>query len=158
MRLRLVLTTHLSADQMAPYWPGIIACLEKYCARYPHDESVDNIIRQCAAGRRQLWMVLDEKDEVVLAPVTEIVTVDATGAARFVFVEVGGSRAREAMPLITEMEAWARAQGCTEFDFVGRRGWERLLAPYGYRPEAVIYRKRIPHAEGQHDSDDNAAQ
>lgn len=142
--LTLKLSSSMSADEMQPLWPDILGCLEKYCRRFPDDESVENIIRKCAEGKRQLWLVLDEQGRVVLTPITEVAVVDATGAKRFIFVEVGGSRIKDAMPLIEEMERWAHEEhGCTEFDFVGRKGWEPLLAPYGFKPQAVIWRKRI---------------
>ena len=133
----------MTPEEMAPLWPGILKCLEKYCRRFPHDETVENIIQKCAAGHRQLWVVLDEQGQVALTPITEISIVDATGAKRFIFCEVGGSRIKDAMPLIADMERWAAEQGCTEFDFVGRRGWEPLLEPYGFKPQAIIWRKRI---------------
>lgn len=140
--LTIKLTSGMSAEEMKHYWPDILQCMEKYCKRFPNDESVANIIRKCAEGKRQLWIVCDENDRVVLTPITEVVTVDATGVKRFVFSEVGGSRIKDAMPMIEEMERWAREEhGCTEFDFVGRKGWERLLAPYGFKPQAVIWRK-----------------
>jgi hypothetical protein len=40
-------------------------------------------------------------------------------------------------------EAWARAQGCRRALIIGRRGWERALAPEGYAPLARIIAKEL---------------
>lgn len=42
-----------------------------------------------------------------------------------------------------ELEAWAKAQGCTEMLVEGHRGWERALRDIGYRPWSVTVRKAI---------------
>lgn len=144
MMLSIRLTSDMTAEEMERYWPDILDCLGKYCRRFPQDETIENIIRKCVEGKRQLWIVTDEDGRVVLTPITEIVTVDATGIKRLVFSEVGGSRIADAMPLIEHIERWAiEEHGCTEFDFVGRKGWAPFLAPYGFKPQAVIWRKEI---------------
>ncbi|PWL17394.1 hypothetical protein DKP76_11490 [Falsochrobactrum shanghaiense] len=133
----------MSADEMSPLWPDIISCLEKYVARFP-DETVSNIIAQCASGRRQLWIIQDEVGRVILTPITEITADDATGAKTLVLAEVGGSRLREAMPCLKEIESWAkRKHGATKARLIGRDGWMRLLPRYGYQPEARIYSKGL---------------
>jgi hypothetical protein len=134
----------MSAEEMAPLWGDILRCLQRYVDRFPQDETIENVIRKCAEGKRQLWAVFDEQGRGVLTPITEIVSVDATGVKRLVFSEVGGSRIKDAMPLIEEIERWAiEEHNCTEFDFVGRKGWAPFLAPYGFKPQAIIWRKEI---------------
>lgn len=39
------------------------------------------------------------------------------------------------------LEAWARAQGCAELTINGRRGWARVLAPFGFAPDGEELRK-----------------
>lgn len=142
--LTIRLTTTMTAEEMAPLWPGIVSCLEKYCARFSDEESVGHILEQCASGQRQLWLVQDETGRVILTPITEIVTIEATGKRQLLFAECGGERLREAMPLMREIEEWAkREHGITEAQFIGRKGWTKLLEPLGYRATAVIWRKGI---------------
>ena len=85
MTLSIRLTSDMTAEEMQRYWPDILDCLGKYCRRFPQDETIENIIRKCVEGKRQLWIVTDEDGRVVLTPITEIVTVDATGIKRLVF-------------------------------------------------------------------------
>ncbi len=77
MALTIRLSSSMTVDEMAPLWPGINACLERYCRRFATYETVSNIVRECAEGRRQLWLVTDEAGRVILTPITEIVTIDA---------------------------------------------------------------------------------
>lgn len=144
MALTIRLSSSLTADEMAPLWPDIVACLERYCQRFGAYETVSNIIRECAEGRRQLWLVADEAGRVILTPVTEIVTIDATRKKQLLLAEVGGQRLRECMPLLKEIEEWAAQEhGATESQLVGRKGWKRLLEPSGYAEAAVIWRKGL---------------
>lgn len=141
--MKIRLTTDMSADEMSPLWPDIIACLEKYVARFP-DETISNILTQCATGRRQLWIIQDGIGRVVLTPITEITVDDATGARTLVLAEVGGSRLREAMKFLHDIEDWAkREHGAVKARLIGREGWMRLLPQYGYQPEARIYSKGL---------------
>lgn len=144
MPLTIRLSTTMTAEEMAPLWPGIVACLERYCRRFRDEETAGHILEQCAAGQRQLWIVTDETGRVVLTPVTEIVTIDATGKKQLLLAEVGGERLRECMPLLEKIERWAAAEhGATQSQLVGRKGWKRLLEPLGYRDTAVIWRKGL---------------
>lgn len=143
MPLSIRLTSGMTTEEMQAMWPDIVRCLQRFVERFPHDETVENILQQCACGRRQLWVIQDETGKVVLAPVTEIVRVDATGALRMIYCIVSGDNIVDAMPCIAEMERWGVAQGCTEFDAIGRKGWAPFVAPYGLKPAGVLYRKRL---------------
>jgi hypothetical protein len=41
------------------------------------------------------------------------------------------------------VEAWARSQGCEFVTINGRRGWARVLAPFGYEPDGEELRKSL---------------
>ena len=41
------------------------------------------------------------------------------------------------------LEAWARSQGCEAITINGRRGWQRVLGPFGYVPDGVELRKAL---------------
>ncbi|QAZ46763.1 hypothetical protein [Mesorhizobium sp. Pch-S] len=135
--------TEMSADEMAPYWADIRTCLAIYCKRFSGEETVENILSECLEGKRTLWLCLDG-DEVVLTPITEIVTINATGKKQLILAEVGGSRLKECLPLLDDIERWAKeVHGVEEAQLVGRKGWGRLLPELGYAEKARIYRKAL---------------
>lgn len=41
------------------------------------------------------------------------------------------------------LEAWARTQGCEAVTINGRRGWARVLKPFGYEPDGEELRKAL---------------
>lgn len=136
-------TSEMSAEEMAAYWPGVFNCLATYCRRFSGEETVENILSECASGKRTLWLCLDG-DKVVLTPITEIVTINATGRKQLILAEVGGSRLKECLPLLYGIEKWAReVHGVQEAQLVGRKGWGRLLPELGYAEKARIYRKAL---------------
>lgn len=136
----------MTGAEMAPYWPPIVACLQRYVARFPDYETVNNILHHCASGRRQLWLILDESERAVCVLITEIVQLDATGHKRLILYELAGKRALEAQHLLPEVEQWAvKTHGVTEAEVIGRKGWSKFAQAAGYRPKAIIFRKRIGH-------------
>lgn len=144
MALSLKLSTSMSAAEIAPFWPDIIRCMEKFVARFPEDESIANILQKCMEGKRQLWLVYDEAQKVVLVAITEIAVVDATGERRLVFSETGGDRGLEALELMGEIEDWGRREfGVTASQWIGRRGWKKALETRGFREKATVWHKDL---------------
>lgn len=144
MSLTLVNSTNMTAEAMDPLWPDIVACLRKYCDRFPFEETPDNILRDVIEGDRQMWLVLDEEGKVVLVPITAIETMSATGAKQLLLAECGGTRLKEAMPLLEQIEEWARREHQAErARFVARKGWRDYLEPLGYQAKAVVYDKEL---------------
>ena len=41
------------------------------------------------------------------------------------------------------LEAWARGAGCARITLDGRRGWARVLAPFGYRRAGHEIERRL---------------
>jgi hypothetical protein len=135
-------TADMSAQEMHPLWPGIYACLSKYVRHFPDEETIENILAECANGKRQLWIVTEGHD-VILAAVTEIVTIQATGKKQLVMAECGGRRYAECLELLPEIEKWAREQGASEAVTLCRRGLVRLYEPLGFKAKAVMMRKGL---------------
>jgi hypothetical protein len=49
----------------------------------------------------------------------------------------------EALPMLPQIEDWAKSRGADEIEVLGRIGWRRALAPMGYGEKAVILRKAL---------------
>lgn len=82
--------------------------------------SVEDAEREIAAGRA--WFVPGQKAAAVVQ-----FTTDAN------FWLAGGDLG-EILERMPGVEAWARDLGCDRMTLIGRKGWERVLAPVGYRP------------------------
>jgi len=142
--LKLLDATPLTETQLRPYFTDIVACLQKYCDRFPNEETPLNIIEDVLKGDRRMWLVVDEEDHVVLVPITAIETFKATGFTQLLLAECGGSRLKEAMPLLEQIEDWAkREHGARQARFYARKGWTGYLEPLGYRPKAIVFEKEL---------------
>lgn len=142
--LKLTDSTHLGFDAIAPHWAEIIDCLQKYCDRYPQEETVSHMIEEIAKGNRRMWLVKDEDGKVVLVPITMIERLDHTGMTMLVLAECSGARLKEAMPLLADIEQWAKDEHhANRARFIGRKGWDRYLAPLGYREVSRIWEKEF---------------
>jgi hypothetical protein len=142
--LRLVDSTYLTEEEIAPHLGSIMVCLEKYCARFPKEETPQNMLASVIKGDRRMWLVMDENDQVVLVPITSIETLNANGRSQLFLAECAGSRLKEAMPLLAEIERWAKeTHGVWRARFVARKGWTDYLEPLGYKAKAIVFDKEL---------------
>ncbi len=123
-------------------WPNVMACVRRYADLFPHDVTVESLLRDLRDGRLILWLVRDD-DRTVAVVLVALQTIDATGWKRAVIHAYVGEQGMEALPLLGEIEDWARRSGCDEIEVFGRTGWRRALAPMGYAEDATILRKRL---------------
>lgn len=95
------------------------------------DADETELLAALATGKAQLWA--GER----AAMVTQV-TVD--GACH---VWLAGGELDEILRLRPGIEAWARGMGCTSATIEGRRGWRRVLRPFGFRPNGDRLRKML---------------
>jgi hypothetical protein len=50
----------------------------------------------------------------------------------------GGDMAELTTEMLPQVEAWAKANGCTRMEIVGRKGWKRVLPEYSEPPQTVL--------------------
>jgi hypothetical protein len=96
------------------------------------------IEREVLAGRMLLWIVID--DGAIQAAV---VTVLAQTEWRKVceIVACAGYDMRSWLPLLKQIEDYARAEGASAMRALGRKGWARMLPDYQVR--RVVLEKEI---------------
>lgn len=133
-------TTDWSVEQFD--WPAVMRAIRTYTDRFPEDATLESVISDVMAGRMRLWLVRDG-DTTVAAVLVTVGTVDATGWKRVSIHGFGGERGIEALPLLEQIETWARSIGADEVEAVGRIGWRKLLGALGYRELSVILRKTL---------------
>jgi hypothetical protein len=90
------------------------------------------------AGRALLWLVTD--GEIIRAAVvTELHVTEWRKVC--VIVACGGKDMRHWLHLISGIENFARAEGCSAVRIVGRKGWARALAHY--RTTRIVLEKEL---------------
>ena len=76
--------------------------------------------------------------------VTRIADYETTGE-RVMEAWLAGGDMGEIIAAVPQLEQIARASGCTQAMVTGRRGWERMLKPYGYAYSHTVLRKLLTH-------------
>ena len=85
-------------------------------------------------GRARLWI----GEGAVLA--TELAA-EPDGPCLHVWLAAG--RLSAVLALRPGLEAWARGAGCRRITLDGRKGWARVLAPFGYRRAGHEIERRL---------------
>lgn len=108
---------------------------------YGGDFDVDDVREMVAKRDWQIWIVTEAGrhagvviTHVAIRPtakVCEIVLLAGIDAKRWM------GRAEDAVA------GWARELGCVAMEAAGRLGWERRMAPKGWRRAAVVIRKEL---------------
>lgn len=91
--------------------------------------------QRCRDGTAQLWRSADG----LYWAVTEIY--DGTAYGKLLHMLASAGEYRD--DLREEVEQWGRAQGCQAVITGGRRGWEKLFAPRGYKTISITLLKEL---------------
>lgn len=111
-------------------WPEIGPKLAAIADRSRGRWTVEPLLDAILDGRWQLWVVWNRAEDRLQAIVgTEIYT--ELSGKRFCGIRFATGDDRAAwMPLLDELEQWARENGCDAIDGWCRRGWEKHLPAY----------------------------
>lgn len=74
------------------------------------------------------------------AMVTQLLS---SAEGRFLHVWLAGGSLAELLAMRAGIEAWGRVQGAEFMSIDGRRGWDRLLRPFGYERVGAEVVKRL---------------
>ena len=135
---------HLSSVATADLpevWPIVAPWLSRACARPGSDIAVDELHALCAAGSASLILI---GPGPVAAGVVQVA--EHRDGRRFAAIlAVGGAHARAWSHTLAEIETGARRLGCATVEWIGRRGWARLLPDYAATPTSagILYTKTL---------------
>ena len=145
--MRIELTQDWPYEEIAQYGPEITAAMRKLVARFPRQFTVESLFRDISEGRNQLWLILDGEGAFKAFVMTEVFVNKATGEKTVLLTEGAGEGGPALAQVLPVIEQWAIEQKADAVLPMARRGWEREISKYGYRPEFVRYRKDLPHGD-----------
>ena len=93
--------------------------------------SPEHIFRQAQENAVQLWVIYQyppEELDILAVVVTQIVRYDEASVCEILLA--GGREMKKWTPLLTELEAWAKREGCSRIHVNGRPGWARVFPEY----------------------------
>jgi hypothetical protein len=104
--------------------------------------SVEDVVQLCQEGKARLWG--DDGDGCI---VTEIHAFPQRRAIHFWLIS---GTLRDCLALEHEILPWAIEEGCTVATACGRRGWGRVSAKTGWRPQPHMFNFYKPLVGGLH--------
>lgn len=132
-----------SFERLAPYTRDLTAAIRKFVDRYPNETTADAIVSDAAAGKLQIWLVLDDDDSFKSFFTTRTATFDATGVKVTAISSFGGTGGLKAAPQACEAaEAYADSQGADIYQAECREGWGKVMKALGYEIHSVVWRKK----------------
>ena len=120
----------MSKDEIAFFWPQINEALEAqpelWNSFYTKESLIDGLVKE------EFWLMAAAKNDTI-----HILTLCAVhsfpAGARLTSFWMYGEGLEEAAKLMDAfLENFAQAAGCSWIDGYGRKGYERMLKPYGY--------------------------
>ena len=102
--------------------------------------SAEQLLADVEVGKVLVWIV--SRDEKIVGVFTVRVI---ESAVRWILVEdcAGDDLASWILEALHALETWAREMGATQIVLEGRRGWERVLRPYGFNPTRTVCVKEL---------------
>lgn len=102
--------------------------------------NLDSIYKAIAERDKQLWVATYDNDliavcvtEITIYPCKKVLTVFASA----------GIRMDAWLDFLQPIMDWGKSQGCEAAEIYGRKGWERILAKYGYEHVSTVIRAKL---------------
>jgi hypothetical protein len=118
-------------------WPHVSPLLKAACYRTKLNAFAD-IEADILSGRSLVWMAWNGR--TVESAAATILINSEIGKVCIITV-CGGSDMKRWLPLIDQIEAYAKAEGCKRVRIYGRKGWLRVLD--GFEEKHVIMDKDL---------------
>tara|TARA_Y100001963_G_scaffold139488_1_gene205373 strand:- start:121 stop:531 length:411 start_codon:yes stop_codon:yes gene_type:complete len=104
--------------------------------------TVDEIGEAVLNEEQQLWILVDEEEKITGAIVTQVL-----GYPRGKSLEIMACAGKDMDDYLYDsmsmFEDFARTNGCDSIRLEGRRGWSKILKPYGFEEAAVVLERKI---------------
>ena len=151
----------MARNEVDRWWPLVANFVSSALEHSKGEISPAGVREAVRRGTMQMWLVLNiepEPPEVLAGCVTQIVDYESMSTLRIVIL--GGSRLNDwADKLIAVLDAFGKEQGVTYMEAIGRRGFERKIHRFGFKPTYVVFFRSLNNGQdGRNDQDDQRNQ
>jgi hypothetical protein len=114
--------------RVAEFWPlcrdMILSAITRTGLSHPRELEASLL-----SGGSLLWIALSaDRKSIEAAVATQVKDTDASRVCEL--LACGGSNRAQWLPLLRQIEDYARAEGCSRMRAFGRKGWLRVLSGY----------------------------
>ena len=122
------------------YWPLVKDAIQEALGRDGGRLSIDDMYALIKNNDMQLWAIHDGSIHAVMT--TEIINYKQMRSVRI--ITVTGKDSEQWLDLLIEtIDAWGAENGATAIEFVGRKGWEKVLSNRGFGNTQIFMTKTI---------------
>lgn len=114
-------------QHLAEVFPMVRDLMERVADRSGGRYSASGMLDKFLRGDWILWLVWDGTPRAIVG--TELY-LEMTGIKCCMIRFATGHGAKDWVPLLEQIEDWAREEGCTYVDCLARKGWARHLPDY----------------------------
>lgn len=125
-------------------WPMIERELDKVPHIWQGRWTKDTLLTAILHQRMQLWVA--GKDGVYHVVVFTQIALFPEGNILEVVLAFGNNFLEALPTLEATLDKFAQSQNCVQIDVIGRGGFERLLAPYGFKRSSVVVSRAVKRA------------
>lgn len=119
-----MIAVHIRPEHIVLAWRDLGPMVDRVQVRL---KLADDVRAALQDGTAELWAAIDD-----CRPIGAVVT-KVKPDGRCLLWKIAGERVSEwASLMVAEIEAWARAQGCSALYGSGRRGWAKIVEPMGF--------------------------
>tara|TARA_Y100000004_G_scaffold146610_1_gene167537 strand:+ start:689 stop:1129 length:441 start_codon:yes stop_codon:yes gene_type:complete len=130
-------------DYASAIWPNVARVLEKSVFTAKGKYEVDDVLDCILKDELVLWVVIDTADDEVVAAITTRLIEYPQGNA-MAMDWIGGTRMKEWLSMAQEsISRYARDHKCKYLEGYGRKGWDRWLRKYGWKPDYIAYKMEL---------------
>ena len=119
-------------EHIEDVWDLAVPMLQKAMDRMPGVYCMRELKSKCMDGTYVLWFSQKAKCALIIK-VSQYHSYKACA-----IVMVGGNDLENWIDELSEIEQYAKSQGCKEMVVSGRRGWERILKDYKFDSVTVV--------------------
>ena len=124
-------------ERVHQIWPYARDLLKAACRRTELSAFAD-IEADILSGRSLLWLDWDGR---AIEAAAATILINSETAQVCIITVCGGRGVARRLPLLGEIEAYAKREGCTRMRIFGRKGWLRVLD--GYEQTHIIMDKDL---------------
>lgn len=118
--------TGIPAQEIPAIWPNVLGRVTEACKHSRGKFFPQDILKLLLERDAQLWMVVDGYSSGVV--VTQIVDYPHR---KVCWIRICTGYDRDAwLHHLSDIEAWAKAQGCVGMELIARPGWKKVLKDY----------------------------
>jgi hypothetical protein len=118
-------------------WPHVSHLLKGACRR-TRLNAFEDVEADILAGRSLLWVAWNGR---AIESAAATILINSESGKVCIITVCGGSDMKRWLPLIGQIENYARREGCARVRIYGRKGWLRVLD--GYEQEHIIMDKEL---------------